>query len=164
MDNFILIGKIINTFGIKGELKINSDFEFWDRVFKEEMQIYIGVSKQKEVINSHRIHKGYHLTTLKGYFNINEVLKYKGEMVYILRSDLKLNNNEYLISDLIGFEVYDDNNLIGIVIDYEQNLNNVLLKIKGDKTFYIPKVDAYIKEININDKKIITNKGSDLIL
>ena len=164
MNNYIIIGRIINTFGIKGELKISSDFEYRERVFKEGMELFIGELKSKEVIKSHRVHKGYHLTTLKGYSNINEVLKYKGENVYILRNDLKLNNNEYLISDLIGFEVYDEDKLIGVVIDYEFNLNNVLLKVKGDKTFYIPKVEAYIKEVNINDKKIITNKGSDLIL
>lgn len=164
MNNYIVIGKIINTFGIKGELKISSDFEYKDRVFIMNVPVYIGELKIKELINTHRVHKGYDLVTLKGYNNINEVLKYKGEKVYILRSNLHLEANEYLLNDLIGFDVYDEDKLLGIVIDYEQNINNVLLKVKGDKTFYIPKVDAYIKEIDVISKKIITNKGSDLIL
>ena len=49
MDNYIVIGKIINTFGIKGELKISSNFEYSDRVFKHGVEIFIGNLKSKEV-------------------------------------------------------------------------------------------------------------------
>jgi len=164
MFEYVLVGKIINTFGIKGELKIVSDFEFKDRIFNKDFSIYIGEQKDKEIIDTHRVHKNYDLVLFKNYSNINEVLKYKGKKIFVLRNDLKLNENEYLLSDLIGLEVYDENKLLGIVIDYEKNINYTLLKIKGDKTFYIPNIKEYIKEINLNNKKIITNKGSDLIL
>ena len=164
MDNYIVVGKIINTFGIKGELKIISDFEYKDRIFQKEFPIYIGELKDKELIDTHRVHKGYDLTLFKGYNNINEVLKYKGKKIYINRNDLNLKNDEYLLSDLIGFEVYDNESLLGVIVDYEFTSNYVLLKVKGDKSFYLPKVDNYIKEININSKKILTNKGSELII
>ena len=147
MDNYLLVGKIINTFGIKGELKVNSNFQYKDRVIK-----------------SVRVHKGYDLLTLDGYVNINEVLKYKGENIYILRSELNLKDNEYLLGDLIGLEVYDLDKLIGVVIDYSDENKDVLLKVKGDKIFYIPLIDYYIKSINVKERKIITNKGSDLII
>lgn len=164
MNNYIEVGKIINTFGIKGELKIASDFEYKDKIFRKDFPIYIGELKEKELICTHRVHKNYDLTTFKGYTNINEVLKYKGKKIYAIREDLKLNNNEYLLNDLIGFEVYDEDKILGIVIDYELTPSNVLFKVKGEKTFYIPNVSEYIKEINTLDKKIITNKGSDLII
>lgn len=164
MDNYICIGKIINTFGIKGELKIVSDFEYKDRVFKKDFNIYIGNLKNKEVINTYRVHKGYDLILFNDYSNINEVLKYKGEKIYINRLELELNNNEYLLQDLIGFDVYDNDKLLGIVIDYDNNNGNILLKIKGNKIFYIPKVQAYIKNINIKNKRIDTINGSDLII
>jgi len=164
MDNYIEIGKIINTFGIKGELKIVSDFEYKDKIFKKNFTVYIGEFKNKEVINTHRVHKNYDLTLFEGYSNINEILKYKGKKVYIKRNDLKLSDNEYLLNDLIGLEVYDDDKILGVIIDYEITPSNVLLKVKGEKTFYIPKVDKYIKQVDINNRKIITNKGSDLIL
>lgn len=164
MDNFIEVGKIINTFGIKGELKIVSDFEYKDKIFVKDFPMYIGELKNKEMVSTHRVHKNYDLTIFSGYTNINEVLKYKGNKVYIKREDLKLNDNEYLLNDLIGFEVYDESKLLGVVIDYDISPSNVLLKIKGDKTFYIPKIDEYIKEVKVSDKKIMTNKGSDLIL
>lgn len=164
MNDYILIGKIINTFGIKGELKINSNFEYSDRIFTKDFPIYIGINKVKELVYTHRVHKNNDLVLFKGYSNINEVLKYKGENIYILRSDLNLAEDEYLLNDLIGFSVYDDNKLLGSIISYEETPTNILLKVKGDKTFYLPFIDNYIKEVVVKDKKIITNKGSELII
>lgn len=164
MNNYIEVGKIINTFGIKGELKVVGDFEYKDKVFNKNFTIYIGETKIKEIVNTHRVHKNYDLITFNGYGNINEVLKYKGNKIYIQRSDLKLNQNEYLLGDLIGLEVYDNGVLLGVVIDYDNSLNRVLLKVKGDKTFYLPMVDAYIKKVDINNKKLETINGSDLII
>jgi len=164
MNNYICVGKIINTFGIKGELKIVSDFEYKDRIFKKEFPVYVGELKIRELVNNHRVHKNYDLVLFKGYTNINEVLKYKGNKIYIERNDLNLQDDEYLLSDLIGFKVYDNTLEIGIVIDYEKTPNNVLLKVKGEKTFYIPEYSDYIEEIDVENKKIITKNGSDLII
>lgn len=164
MNNYVCVGKIINTFGIKGELKIISDFEYKNRIFIKDYPIYIGELKEKELVNTYRVHKNYDLVLFNNYTNINEVLKYKGCKIYINRDDLKLKENEYLLNDLIGFNVYDEDKLIGMVIDYELTKSSVLFKVKGNKTFYLPKVAAYIKEVNIIDKKIITNKGSELII
>ena len=164
MNNYICIGKIINTFGIKGELKIVSDFEYKDRIFKKDNRVYIGEEKKLETINTHRVHKNNDLVLFNGYNNINEVLKYKGCKIYISRDDLKLNNNEYLLSDLIGYQVIDGDKLIGVVIDYEKTINNILLKVKDNKTFYIPLYSSYIIKVDKENKKIITSNGSDLII
>ncbi len=164
MKTYIKVGKIINTFGIKGELKVLSDFEFKDRIFTNDFALFIGDNKIKETINNHRVHKGLDLILLNNYSNINEVLKYKNKIIYIDKDDLKLNPGEYLLSDLINFDVYDNDKIIGKVIDYEKNKAYSLLKIMGEKTFYIPNIPDFIIDIDFKDKKIITNKGSDLIL
>lgn len=164
MNNYICVGKIINTFGIKGELKIVSDFEYKDRIFTKEFPIYIGEFKTKEIVNTYRVHKNYDLIIFNGYSNINEVLKYKGNKIYIKREDLNLSEEEYLLQDLIGFKVIDDSKIIGVVIDYENTSNNILLKVKGEKIFYIPKYSSYVEKIDLKNKEIITNKGSDLII
>ena len=164
MDNYIYVGKIINTFGIKGELKVISDFEYQDRIFIKDFPIYIGTLKNKEEIESKRNHKNYNLILFKGYNNINDVLKYKGNSIYILRSDLKLEDDEYLLNDIIGFSVYDNDVYLGVIIDYELINNIVYFKIKGDKTFLIPNITEYIKNIDLINKKICTNKGSELII
>lgn len=164
MNDYICVGKIINTFGIKGELKIVSDFEYKDRIFTKEFPIYIGEFKTKEIVNTYRVHKNYDLIIFNGYTNINEVLKYKSNKIYIKREDLNLTDEEYLLQDLIGFKVIDNSNVIGVIIDYEKTSNNILLKVKGEKTFYIPKYSTYVEKIDLNNKEIITNKGSDLII
>ena len=74
----IKIGKIVNTHGIKGELRLLSKFPYKDKVFINNMKIYIN-KKDEEIINTYRKHKNFDMITLKGYNNINEVLKYKGK-------------------------------------------------------------------------------------
>ncbi len=163
MNDYIEIGKIINYFGIKGEVKIISDFEYPDKVFKEGINFYIGKDKELEIVNTHRVHKSYHLVSFKGKDNINDILKYKNSYVYVKRNDLNLGESEYLYRDLIGFEVYDKDKLIGRVIDYTYS-SNVLLKVKGEKVFYLPLIDNYVRKIDKENKKIITSGGEDLIL
>ena len=89
---YIIIGKIVNTHGIKGEVRLLSNFKYKEKVFVPEFAIYIGKEKNKEVITSYRHHKMFDMITMKGITNINDVLKYKGEKVYINKEDLNLNN------------------------------------------------------------------------
>ena len=161
--DYVLIGKIVNTHGIKGELRLLSDFDKKDIVFKSNFNIYIGPGYIKETISSYRHHKMFDMITLQGYNNINEVLKYKYMDVYVKRSDLNLNENDYLLDDLIGMSVIDDNEVIGKVIDYNQGAN-VLLKVSGTKEFYIPLVDNYVINVDTKNKEIHTKNGKDLIL
>ena len=161
--DYVLIGKIVNTHGIKGELRLLSDFDKKDIVFKSNFNIYIGPTYIKETIKSYRHHKMFDMITLNGYNNINEVLKYKYMDVYVKRSDLNLNENDYLLEDLIGIKVIDNNEVIGKVIDYTQG-SNVLLKVSGVKEFYIPLVDEYVINVDVKAKEIHTKNGKDLIL
>lgn len=150
----IKIGKIVNTHGIKGELRLLSKFPYKDKVFINNMKIYID-KKDIEVINTYRKHKNFDMITLKGYSNINEVLKYKGKYVYVDNNDIILDNNKYLDEDLIGLNVIYEDNDKGIITDIERYDKTVLFNIKGnDKEYLIPYNDNLIDKIDINDKKI----------
>ena len=150
----IKIGKIVNTHGIKGELRLLSKFPYKDKVFINNMTIYID-KKDKEIINTNRKHKNFDMITLKDYNNINEVLKYKGKNVYVNDSDIKLDNNKYLDEELIGLNViYEDNNK-GTIVDIERYDKTVLFNIKNnDKEYLIPYNDNIIDKIDINNKRI----------
>ena len=149
----IKIGKIVNTHGIKGELRLLSKFPYKDKVFINNMKIYID-KKDIEVINTYRKHKNFDMITLKGYSNINEVLKYKGKYVYVDNNDIVL-DNKYLDEDLIGLNVIYEDNDKGIITDIERYDKTVLFNIKGnDKEYLIPYNDNLIDKIDINDKKI----------
>ena len=151
MREYICIGKIVNTHGIKGELRILSDFERKDLVFKPGTILYIGEEKQEEVLVTYRPHKEFDMITLKGMNDINEVLKYKGLKVYINRDDLNLKDEEFLITDLIGFKVINDNKEYGIVSD-----------IVETKPYYIPYINEFIKEVNLAKKQIIVDRVGEL--
>jgi len=147
---FINIGKIVNTHGIKGELRILSDFRHKDKVFKKGMKFYVGKEKEEFTVNSYRFHKIFDMVTFEGFTNINEVLYLKGRQVYINKEDLVLDDGEVYIEDLIGYDVIIGEKVLGKVTGVMYNSKaNDNLKV-GD--VLIP----YVKEliIKIEDNKI----------
>lgn len=164
MKKFVYIGRIVNTHGIKGELRLLSNFEKKDRVFKPNVSIYIGKEKQKECIESYRSHKEFDMITIEGYTSINEVLKYKGKSVYVEREVLQLQENEYLYDDLIGLFVIEKEKILGKIKEIVYNNTNVLLYVESEKNFYIPLNEEYIKEVDLKKKQVIVEGGENLIL
>ena len=134
---YVIIGKIVNTHGLKGEVRILSDFKYKDKVFKEGMNIYIGKEKILEEITSYRYHKIFDMITMKGYNDIDQVLKYKGDYVFVNKEDIKLNEGEYLDEDIIGLNVYVDDRLLGKVQKIEKHSMNEILIVKNDKKNYL---------------------------
>ncbi len=163
--DFIYLGKLTNTHGIKGEVRILSDFEKKTKVFQKDFNLYLGTNKDKYIINTYRVHKNYDMVTFKDINNINDIEKYKGMKVYINKDDLKLKTGDFLYQDLIGIDVYDEENvLIGKIIDYMYNKANILLQVDGTKQFYIPYVAEYIDKVDINNKKIKVKNVKGLII
>lgn len=150
----IRIGKIVNTHGIKGELRIISKFPYKEKIFVKDMVLYIN-KENIEVINSYRKHKNFDMVTFKGYNNINEVLKYKGKNVYINSDDIKLDKDKYLDEELIGLSVIYDNNDKGVISDIERYDKTCLFIIENnDKEYLIPYNENIIDKIDIDNKKI----------
>lgn len=157
---FVYVGKIVNTHGIKGEVRIISDFEKKDLIFNIGSTLYVG--KQKEVIeiDSYRKHKNFDMITFNKITNINEVLKYKGLNVYVSRDSLNLNDEEYLMSDLIDMDVYFKEEYIGKINDIEKNGLNILMVI-GNKL--IPYNKHFIKSVSLENKKVILENVEGLL-
>ncbi len=156
---YVLIGKIVNTHGLKGEIRILSDFKYKHKVFVPDMKIYIGKDKTEEVITTYRHHKIFEMITMDGYDNIDEVLKYKGDYVFINREDLHLDKNEYLDEDIIGLDVYTDDRCLGKVRKIENHNGNEILIVKNiNKNYLIPYNFDIILNINL-DSKIINVKN-----
>ena len=155
-DDYIYIGKIVNTHGIKGELRILSDFKYKERVFLENRRIYIGQEHIEEIINSYRHHKIFEMITLKGYNNINQVLKYLQKEVYIKKNDLSLGDEEYLDDDLINLNVIFNNQEIGRVLAIKKvsETNKVIEDIINEKKTLIPYHKDFIKKVDLVNHKI----------
>ena len=156
------VGKIINTHGIKGDLKIDS-YSNLDR-FKKGNYIYIGEEKEKFEIFTNRTSKGFEYISLKGYLDINLVLKYKGKLVYIDETQLgDLEEDEYFYHDLIGLEVYNEDNLYrGIVVGIRELPQGDLLEVekKDSKIALIPFRKEFVLDVN---EKIIIHEIEGLI-
>ena len=160
--NYIYIGDIVNTHGIKGEVKILSHFKYKSNVFIKGTPIYIGKNKEKQVINSYRKHKIFDMITLVGFDDINEVLKFKGEPVYIDKNEIKIDG--ILNEDLIDMDVYNDESFIGKVTDILNNGVYDILVIENDKNKnLVPNIDEFIKNIDLENKKIQINRIEGLI-
>lgn len=161
---YIYIGKIVNTHGIKGEIRILSDFLKKNLIFKKDFDLYIGPNKVKETINTYRKHKEFDMITLNGIDNINEVLKYKGLNVYVNREDLKTSGSDYILEDLMDFKIEENQKILGKMKDFMYNNGNILLIVEGEKDFYIPYNDYFIKKVDLDKKIIFTENAKDLIL
>ena len=157
MNEMIFIGKTVSTFGIKGELKVISDFEYCDKAYKVGNKVLI--NNIEHIISSIRYHKNYVLLKIDNLNNINDILKYVGFNIYIKRLDLNLSKDEFLYKDLINSEVVDeDDTKLGKIIEVVNGIN-VLIKVKGTKEFYIPLIDNYVKKFDL-DKKILYTKNA----
>ena len=86
--DLVYVGKIVNTHGIKGELRILSDFEKKELVFKVNNNIII--DDEEHTIRTYRKHKVFDMITIDDYDNINQVLCYVGKSVYVSRYSMKL--------------------------------------------------------------------------
>lgn len=157
-----LVGKIVGTHGIKGELKVKSDTSF--NRFEKGNKLYI----DKTIcitIDSHRQHKGMDLITINGLTNINDVLCYVGKDIYVPHNRDELGEGEYYYEDLIGLDCYDSkNNYIGPIKDLQEVPQGLILEIQGkDKTILIPFVDEFIEKIDLQNKVIKINEIEGLI-
>ena len=161
MMDLVYVGKIVNTHGIKGELRIKSDFEKKELVFKVGNKIII--ENSEHIIRSYRVHKIFDMITIDDFKNINDVLCFVGKNVYVSRDSLKLNKSDYLLSDLIGLNVVFNDTVYGIVSDYSNDLNP-LLKIKYEKNYYIPINSKFIKSVDLENKIIYVDDIEGLII
>ena len=148
---FLNVGKLVNTHGIKGEVRLISSFRYKDKVS----------SKEEFEIERYRKHKNFDMLTFKDIDNINSVLHLKGSFVYINKEDLKLDKNEFLAVDLIEFNVIINDKNVGVIKDVFETPANEVLTL--DNGVMIPYVKAFIKKIDIKNKKVFINDVKGLI-
>lgn len=157
---YVCIGKLVNTHGIKGEVKLLSNFEYKNKVFVVGMNFYIGEDKEKVTVNSYRHHKVFDMVTFKEYNYINDVLKFKGKLVYVLKPDLALDNNSILDRDYIGMNAYYEGVLIGKVKDIIDN-NGYKLMLIGTK--FVPFNKEFISSVSVTKNELILKNVEGLL-
>jgi 16S rRNA processing protein RimM len=126
--------------------------------FEDFEYLLIGDKADKHALESARVHKNMVLVKFAGLNTIEAVTPLMNQNVYIAREDVEDDGEGHYIVDLIGCEVYDQNDaLIGILKDVLQNTAQDIYEIKrkdNGKMLYVPVVDAFVKAIDVDRKRI----------
>lgn len=168
MEEYLEIGQIVNTNGLKGLLKVKPLTDDIRR-FEELETVYIqkGSNLVEFKIQEVKYIKHMVLLKLEGIDDINEAEKYKNLYIKINRKDaVELEKNSYFIVDIINCEVYtEENELLGKVVDVFPTGSNDVYTVKNSdgKEILIPAISEVIKNVDIPNKKIIIHLLEGLI-
>ncbi|EFI42230.1 ribosome maturation factor RimM [Peptoniphilus sp. oral taxon 386] len=160
-----IIGKIINTRGIKGEVKI---FPLTSSVhrFSDLITVFIGKNLEEFEVSNVSYDDRFVYLKFKNIDNINDILRFKDEFLYIDDADrIELEENTFFINDIIGCKVFDLNdNELGEIKDVIENPVNDLYLLKSETgESLIPAVSQFVKKIDIDNKIIVIDPIEGLI-
>ena len=153
---YIQIGTIVNTFGLKGELRIISNSEFISDRFAVGNKIWVFIDTYLPLtIDGFRMHKGNALITFAEMHDINLVANLKSLPVFMHMDDIPALKDGYYLFQLYGLDVYFNNKKIGEVIEVMKPAGQSLLRIQTEvKTVLIPFVPAFIKAVDLGKRRI----------
>ncbi len=159
--NYLYIGKLVNTHGIKGEVRLLSSFRHKQKIFIPGFKLFIGKDKREYEVESYRKHKNFDMIVFKGIYDINLVEHLKGSNVYINRPSLVLEKNDLLAVDLIGFNVIINDKFIGEIKEVLDTPANEVLVL--DNKVMIPYVKAFINKVDTSKKEVLVNDVKGLL-
>jgi len=159
MKDYIKVGKIVNTHGVKGCMKVLALTDDLER-FDELDYVYTEIDNKKRKVKDVWYRKGMVYLELEGISNMDDAIKLKESFVSIEENQLKeLPQDTYYIFELEGLEVYSaEGEYIGKIKEVFQTGANDVYEVKNNTyTYYIPAIKDVVKEVNIKDKKVIIN-------
>lgn len=157
MEQYLEIGKVVSTHGLRGELRVDPwcDSPQFLCQFKT---LYLKKGETKLSVSS-RPHKTIAIVKAKGIDTIEEAEKLRGRVLYINRSDARLAPGEYFIQDLMGLDVIDidTSKSYGKITDVLKTGANDVYQVTDEKKndYLIPVIDDVVKEIDINGGKVL---------
>ncbi|MGV3489632.1 MAG: ribosome maturation factor RimM [Tuberibacillus sp.] len=162
MTEWYFVGKIVNTHGIRGEVRVISQTDFADERYAVGSLLYIGKDRDADkievTVEAHRRHKNFDLLKFENFNSINDVEKFKGQSLYIGEDQLsELGEHEFYYHEIIGCEVYDENNLLlGKISEIlSPGANDVwVVKRKGKKDLLLPYIEDVVKSVDPETKRI----------
>ncbi|TCS79212.1 ribosome maturation factor RimM [Tepidibacillus fermentans] len=161
---YIKVGKIVNTFGIRGEIKIYLYTDFPEQRFQKNQQLYVGKEEKPNeyrfTVEKAKPYKNVYLLKFKEFDNINQVEKYRDYYLWITKEEQgDLAEGEYYYHQIIGCQVVTTGGEeIGIVTGIlRPGANDVwIVKAKTEKKeFLIPYIKDVIKVVDVKNKKIV---------
>ncbi len=157
VKKFLEGGKIVGTHGVRGEMRV----ECWcdsPQFLAQFKTLYFDEGNEKVKVKS-RAHKNMVLMKIPSVDTIEQADLYRGKILYIKRSDIKLEKGVNFVQDLIGLEVVDfvSNEVYGVINDVLRTGSNDVyeMKSKDDKMYYIPAIPDIINEVDVDGGKVL---------
>lgn len=167
MESLLEVGQIVNTYGIKGFVKVNPLVDN-NNQFKSFKRLYVQEKKNiKELyVEEVKFSKNLVLLKFKGVETIEQAEELRNMYIQAKRSDIKLEKGAHFIVDLIGLEVYtEEEKFLGILKEVLQpGANDVyIVEDKAKKEILLPVIPDVIKKVDIENKKVIVKLIEGLI-
>jgi 16S rRNA processing protein RimM len=171
MEKWFNVGKIVNTHGIRGELRVISKTDFPEQRYKVGNVLYLfmpGSNKPIELtVKTHRTHKNFNLLTFEGLENINEVEKFRDGILKVPESQLsELEEDEFYYHEIIGCHVVTTEGLeLGKVTEIlSPGANDVwVIKSSEGKEILIPYIEDVVKKVDVKEKVILIQPMEGLL-
>lgn len=150
---FIEIGKVINTHGVRGDLKVEPWADTPDAI--------VGVRKIRlddgsEYRMSARIHGRFLIAHLKGVESVEEAMKLRDRILLADRRDIAKPKDRYFVQDLLGLEVYsEEGSLLGKLTDILDYPAGSVYVVSGEREHLIPENGGFIREIDLENGRIL---------
>lgn len=167
-QEFIIIGKIVSTQGNKGEVNVLPLTDSTDR-FKNLATVFLRSNNTQTILNIEetRIKKDRIILKIKDIKNIKEAKTIVGSFLEVERKNaVKLPKDTYFIFEIIGLEVYTENNVfLGKVENVISTGSNdvYIVKNKDEEELFIPAIREVIKDVNLRKKRMTINMVDGLI-
>jgi len=167
-NNFISVGKILNFHGVKGEAKVGYTKNQED--FLTQLDgVYINTNGEYKSfdIEAIKITPKCAIIKFKGIDSLNDIIQYKGCLIFVEESEIRehLEEDEFLIDELVGLNVYDGEERVGSVVGVSNNGASDLLSIKTNdkKICLVPFVKAIVLSVDIKTKRVQINNIEGLL-
>ncbi|WP_099224341.1 ribosome maturation factor RimM [Listeria costaricensis] len=163
MEKMFNVGKIVNTHGLMGEVRVISRTDFAEERYQKGSKLYLfrkeATTPEELIIKSHRKHKNFDLLTFEGFTNINQVENMKEGLLKVKESELgELEENAFYYHEIIGCAVYTtDGTLIGKITEIlSPGANDVwVVKPEKGKEIYLPYIEDVVKEVDPAESRVV---------
>lgn len=159
MEDLLQVGAITQTHGLRGEVKVFPTTDDAKR-FKKLKEVILDTGKEKMVleIEGVKFFKQFVILKFKGFDDINDIERYKGKNLYVTRENaVKLKKDEYFIADLIGIQVYDENEAyLGVLKDViVTGANDVYdVALEDGRSLLLPAIKQCVLEVDMEQRKM----------
>jgi len=168
MNKYISVGKILNFHGVRGEAKVG--YSKGQQDFLNTLEsVYVQINNEyKELfIETVRFNNKFALIKFKGINTVNDIVLYKSCLLFVKEETIRenLDEDEFLIDELVGMSVMADGEKVGVVVGVSNNGSSDFLSVMtpSKKVSLVPFVKAIVPNVSIKDREVTINNIEGLL-